>query len=168
MKKIFIVVLMAAAFLATSCAAGNVYAEGGYKICFLDVGKVFDAYKKTQDNEKALAEKAKAAEKEEKDMLDELRKLKDEQALLSDKAKAEKQTEMDDKARKYQEFRQKKQEELIKERNDMLGGILKDIEKIIEEFAKEQGYDMVLNSRTMLYGKETLDVTNEIIKRVNK
>jgi Skp family chaperone for outer membrane proteins len=50
----------------------------------------------------------------------------------------------------------------------MLGGILKDIEKVVADYAKANGYDIVLNSRMLLYGGEQYDMTNEILSRLNK
>jgi len=167
MKKIILAGVVICAFLATSLVAGDAFAKE-YKIGFVDMAKVFDTYKKTKDSEKALAEKAKAKEGQRKSMLDELRKLKDEQALLSAKAKVQKQVVMEEKARKLQEFDRTTQEELMKERNDLLGGILKDIEGVIAVYSKAEGYDVILNSRTLLYGNAVLDVTEEIMKRVNR
>lgn len=167
MKKILIAAVVVSAFLLTGFAAGDVFAKE-YKIGYVDIGKVFDMYKKTKEAEKSLSDKAKVKEDERKVMLDELRKLKDEQTLLSEKAKAEKQVVLEEKARKLQEFDRKAQDDLMKERNDLLGGILKDIEGVISNYAKEQGFDMIMNSRTLLYGKEDMDMTEEILKRVNK
>lgn len=169
MKKI--IVLMAMAMFVSASLCGMVqekaYAKE-YKIGYVDLAKVFDEYKKTKDSEKVLGEKGKIKEDERKKMVDELRKLKDEQALLSEKAKVEKQTIIDNKVKLLQDFDRKTRDELIKERNDLLGGILKDIEKIVTDYAKEQGYDIVLNSRMLLYGSEQHDLTAEVLKRLNK
>lgn len=139
-----------------------------YKIAYVDLAKVFDDYKKTKESEKNLADKAKGKEDDRKAMVDELRKLKDEQALLSDKAKGDKQKVIDVKIKTLQDFDTKTRDELVKERNDMLGGILKDIEKIVTAYAKENGYDIILNSRMLLYGGEQYDLTNEVLTRLNK
>jgi Skp family chaperone for outer membrane proteins len=139
-----------------------------YKIGYVDLAKVFDEYSKTKDSEKVLADKGKVKEEDRKKMIDEIRKLRDEQTLLSEKGKAEKQAVIDEKIAKLQDFDRKVREELMKERNDMLGGILKDIEKIVTDYSKETGYDVILNSRMLLYGKEDLDLTAEILKRLNK
>jgi Skp family chaperone for outer membrane proteins len=103
-------------------------------------------------------------------MIDELKKMKDEQALLSDKAKAEKQGALDVKVKALQDFDLKTRDELMKERNDMLSSIMGDITKVITDYAKAGGYDVVLNSdpRVMLYGAEGMDMTAEILQRLNK
>jgi outer membrane protein len=139
-----------------------------YKIGFVDLAKVFDEYKRTKEAEKSLEDKGKSKEAERNKMVDELRKLKDEQSLLSEKAKADKQTVIDNKIKVLQDFDRVTRDSLVKERNDMLGNILKDIEKVVAEYSKANGYDAVLNSRMLLYGSEQYDLTNEVLSRLNK
>ncbi len=138
------------------------------KIAYVDLAKIFDEYKKTKDSEKALEEKGKAKEADRTKMVDEIKKLKSEQALLSEKGKAEKQGPIDVKIKALQEYDTTARNDLMKERNDMLGGIMKDIEKIVNDYAKTSGYDIVLNSRMMLYGSDQYDITSEILSRLNK
>lgn len=166
MKKI--IILAAAVFVfGMLLGVGRAYAKE-YKIGYVDLAKVFDEYKKTKDSEKDLEAKGKVKEADRANMVEELRKLKDEQALLSEKAKAEKQTVIDNKIKALQDFDRKTRDELIKERNDMLGLILKDIEKVVAEYSKATGYDLILNSRMLLYGGTEYDLTNEILSRLNK
>lgn len=138
------------------------------KIGYIDLTRIVDNYNKTKDAEKALEEKSKLKEAEMKKLDDEIKKLKDEQALLSEKAKAEKQTVIDNKIKALQEFVRKSRDELIKERNDRFGAVLKDVEKVVTDYSKETGYDIILNSRVLLYGNEQLDLTEDVLKRLNK
>ncbi len=162
-----VAVAIAVVFMCGMLCLGTSWAKE-YKIGYIDLARVFDEYSKTKNFDKSLDEKGKAKEAERKKLVDDLRKLKDEQALLSDKAKAEKQPAIDETVKALQEFDRKTRDELIKERNDKIGEILKDIEKIVTDYSKEQGYDIILNSRMLLYGTETLDLTLEILKRLNK
>ena len=167
MRK-FAVLAVAAVF---ACAMFFGIAQAGakeYKIGYVDLAKVFDEYKKTKDSEKNLESKGKAKEAERANMIEELRKLKDEQALLSDKAKAEKQVILDNKIKILQDFDRKTRDELVKERNDMLALILKDIEKVVADYSKSNGYDFIMNSRMLLYGGTEYDLTNEVLSRLNK
>ena len=148
-------------------AESSAYAKE-YKMGYVDLAKVFDEYKKTKDSEKNLDEQAKAKEAVRKGMVDELRKMKDEQALLSDKAKAEKQAAIDAKLKILQDFDRKTRDDLLKQRNDLLGGIMKDIDKVVADYAKENGYDLVLNYRMLLYGAPQYDMTTEVLNRLNK
>lgn len=137
------------------------------KIGYIDPVKILNEYSKTKESEKSFEEKRKVKEEERKKMTDEITKLKGEQALLSEKAKAEKQAVIDEKIKVLQAFDKKAQGELMGEGNIMLGNIQKDIEKTVTDYAKEAGYDIVLNSRVLMYGKDEFDFTEEIIKRLN-
>lgn len=164
-KRIAVVV---AVVFALGLVFGSAAFAKEYKIAYVDLPKIFEEYKKTKVSEKALEDKAKAKTAEEKVMVDELKKLDSEQAMLSEKGKAEKQKTIEAKRNELQDFRRKTQDELMKEKNGALEGILKDIEGVIGAFAKEGGYDIILNSRMLLYGADQYDVTAEVLKRLNK
>lgn len=138
-----------------------------YKIGYVDLAKISDDYAKTKEYEKSFEAQVKGKDAERQKFVDEIRKMKDEQALLSDKAKAEKQGAIDDKIKSLQEFDRRVRDELIKQRNTMLGDIQKDIDSIISSYAKEAGYDIVLMKQTVLYAGNELDLTQEITKRLN-
>ena len=138
-----------------------------YKIGYVDLAKVSDEYAKTKDFEKTFEVQVKGKDAERQKFVDEVRKLKDEQALLSDKAKAEKQTIIDGKITNLQDFDRKVRDELIKQRNQMLGEIQKDIDTVISAYSKEVGYDIVLIKQTVLFASAELDLTAEVVKRLN-
>lgn len=168
MRKLALVVaLVFAAGLFSGVVTQTVSAKE-YKIGYVDLAKVFDEYKKTKESEKALEEKGKSKEAERNRMVEDLRKMKDEQALLSEKAKGEKQVAIDSKIKTLQDFDRVTRDALVKERNDMLGGILKDIEKVVADYSKANGYDIVLNSRMLLYGGEQYDITKDVLEKLNK
>ena len=166
-RKLSLVV--AIAVLLTACFAmlsKDAFAKE-YKIGYVDLAKVSDEYAKTKDFEKTFEVQVKSKDAERQKFVDEIRKLKDEQALLSDKAKAEKQTVIDAKITNLQEFDRKVRDELIKQRNQMLGEIQKDIDTIISAYSKEAGYDIVLIKQTVLFAGSELDLTAEVVKRLN-
>ncbi|MDO8525898.1 MAG: OmpH family outer membrane protein [Candidatus Omnitrophota bacterium] len=169
MKKgiVLLTVILFAAGLFTGPLSEKAFAKE-LKLAYVDLAKVFDEYGKTKESEKALEAKGKSAEAERSKMVEEVKKMKDEQALLSEKGKAEKQAAIDARIKTLQDYDTKTRGELVKERNEALGGIMKDIEKIVNDYAKANGYDLVLNSRMMLYGAEQYDLTGEILARLNK
>ena len=165
------IALVVAAVFAMSLFGGIVPCEKAYakeyKIAYVDLAKVFEDYQKTKDAEKALEIKGKAKEADRKKMVDELKKLKDEQALLSEKAKLEKQKDIDAKIKTLQDFDMKTRDDLVKERNDQLAIILKEIEAVVTNIAKDKGYDLILNSRTLLFGAPECDLTSDVLKALN-
>ena len=156
-------------FAVAVCAASLVsdaFAKE-YKIGYVDLAKVSDEYAKTKDFEKTFEVQVKSKDAERQKFVDEVRKLKDEQALLSDKAKAEKQAVIDGKITSLQDFDRRVRDELIKQRNQMLGEIQKDIDTVISAYSKEAGYDIVLIKQTVLFAGSELDLTAEVVKRLN-
>jgi Skp family chaperone for outer membrane proteins len=166
-KLALVIAVIFAVGIFGGVACEKAYAKE-YKIGYVDLAKVFDEYSKTKESEKALETKGKAKEAERKVMVDEIKKLKDEWALLSEKGKAEKQAVINGRMEALQKFDAKTRDELVKERNDRLAVIMKDIEGVVMAYAKETGYDMVMNSRALLYGAEQYDLTKEVLSRLNK
>jgi len=165
MRKVYLImaVTIIAAMVCTTCVSAR-----EYKIGYVDLARVLDEYQRTKDLGQSFDTKGKAKEAERKKMVDEIRKLQDEQALLSEKGREEKQGVIDEKKKGLMEYDRKAAAELGKMRNDMIDELLKDIETVITDYAKETNYDYIQNMRMLLYGKEEFDLTNDIILRLNK
>lgn len=138
------------------------------KIGYINLGKTFDEYEKTQVNEKALEKKSDGKEKERQKLVDEIKKLKDEMVLLSDKVKAEKEEVIDEKIKNLQEFDKNTRDDLRQERDEMVRSILSEIDNVIQGYGKENGYTVILNDRVLVYGNEAIDITQDIVDILNK
>ena len=138
------------------------------KLGYIDLLKVFDGYSKTKEFEENLGRKEKEKSGERRKIVDEIRRLKDELELLTDKVKRDKQNLIDEKIKKLQNFDIATRDELTKQRDDMLRDILKEIDGVVSEYAKKEEYLFIFNSRFLIYGDETIDITDEIIKLLNK
>ena len=101
-------------------------------------------------------------------MVNEIKDLKEEIALLSDKGKEEKQSVIDDKIKTLQEFDKELRNALREERDEALKDILREIDKIIQDYGKKHGYTAILNDRVLVYGNEAIDITQDIIDILNK
>ena len=163
MRKI-LTVLFVGLFLFT----GIIYAYAKeVKMAYVDLDKVFEEYNKTKDTYKSLDAKLKDKEAERKKMVDEIRRLKDELELLSDKGKEEKQAAIDEKINALGEFDRKAKDEFKKERINAIREISNEIDIVIQDYGKNQGYDYLFSSRAFVFSKDEYDVTNEIIKSLN-
>lgn len=163
MKKI-LVLLMVGMFLF----GGVVYSYAKeLKIAYVDLDKVFEEYNKTKEEYKLLDNKLKEKESERKKMVDEVRRLKDELELLSDKGKEDKQAAIDDKINALSEFDKKARDEFKKERLDAIRNISNEIDIVIQDYGKTQGYDCLFSSRALVFGKDEYDITDTIIKTLN-
>ena len=78
------------------------------------------------------------------------------------------QSIIDEKIRNLQEFDKETRDELMQERDDIVRDILRKIDKVIQDYGKKNGYTVILNDRMLVYGNETIDVTQDIVDILNK
>lgn len=137
------------------------------KIGTVDLARVFDEYNKTKEFDKTLEAKGTLKQTDRDKMVAEVKKLRDEAELLSAKAKEEKQTVIDEKIKTLQEFDRNTRDTLRKERDGMVRDILKEIEVVIQDFGKAQGYNFIFNDRVLVYKSDQNDVTSQVSKVLN-
>lgn len=138
------------------------------QIGFVDIGKSFDEYQKTKDADQLLEVKGEAKQQEREKKVEEIKRLKDEMGLLSEEARKKKQAELDEELKGLQDFDVKVRDELRRERDSIVRDILKEINEIINEYGSKHGYGVILNDRVLLYGREEMDVTGQIIQILNE
>jgi outer membrane protein len=164
MKKVFLTALV---FLfAIGLFAKPIFAAE-IKIGYLDVAKVFDEYKKTKEQDATLEAQAKLKQGERDKLVSEITRFRDELELLSEKGKQDKQSVIDEKVKKLQEYDTVTRNDLRKKRDDMVADILKEIDAVVQDYGKKQGYDIILNDKVIVYKKDNLDVTADILKTLN-
>jgi len=137
------------------------------KIGYLDVGKTFDEYKKTKDLDAELEGQTKVKQAERDKMVSEITRLRDELQLLSEKGKADKQVIIDEKIKKLQEYDRVTRNELRTKRDEMVADILKEIDKVVQDYGAKGNYDMIFNDKVIVYKKDSLDITQDILKTLN-
>ena len=163
-RRFVIVAVLMLLFLGNT---GLLRAED-FKIGYINLGKTFDEYKKTQTYEKKLGDKGEKKEKEREKLVQDIRGLKEEMVLLSDQGKENKQTMIDEKIKTLQDFDRDTRDTLRQERDDMIRDILEEINKVIQDYGKKNGYTAILNDRVVIYGNETIDITQDIVDILNK
>lgn len=152
--------------LALMLLGGSAFAAGE-KLGYVDLSRVFDEYLKTKDFDKSLEAKGAQKQVERDKLVNEVKKLRDEAELLSAKAKDEKQAVIDEKIKALQDFDRNTRDALRKERDTMVRDILKEIEAVIQNYGKSQGYSFIFNDRVLVFKSEGSDVTAPIIKVLN-
>jgi outer membrane protein len=186
MKKLLLLAVTAGlAFPMMSFAQGP-------KIGTVDMQRAFKEYNKTKDAESKVNDAKNAAKKEFDDRtdgykkaLDEINKLNqqlDAPALSAD-AKAQKAKERDEKIaniktmeREINEFRQTREQQLQQQAMRMREGIVKEITDVVLERVKTNGMELVFDKSglsqnfvpVLLYSKDNVDFTTEIITALNK
>ncbi len=158
------------AFVAIVCL-GAIPASAlavGEKFGYVDLARVFDEYQKTKTFDKSLEAKGVSKQAERDKLVNEVKKLRDEAELLGAKAKDEKQVVIDERIKVLQDFDRTTRDSLRKERDTMVRDILKEIETVIQDYGKAQGYAFIFNDRVLVFKTEGNDLTNQIIKTLNE
>jgi Skp family chaperone for outer membrane proteins len=76
--------------------------------------------------------------------------------------------ELEEKSDEFQRLKTKSQRELLRERNETAKVILDDIEHAVAEYAKANGFSIILDQRSLLYGTEMYDTTDAVLKMLNE
>lgn len=138
------------------------------KFGFVDFEKVFNEYYKTKAEDaklKADLEKKKAELDKRKE---EITKMRDSAELLGEEAKKQKEKEIVEKIKELNELRKQAEENLIKERNDKWLEIYGEIKDVVGKYGKEKGYNLIFDDKALVYKAEGYDLTDEVIKLLNK
>jgi len=143
------------------------FAQSETKVGYVNLSRAFDEYQKTKDFDKALEKKGDIKQEQREKLVVDIRKMRDESELMNKKAKDKKEVDIEAKIRSLQEFDQDAKNELTKERDDMVRDILREMNAVIKRYGEREGYSIILNDRVLLYGKDSIDLTDEIIKILN-
>ena len=137
------------------------------KIGYVNLARVFDNYVKTKAFDANLEKKGKQKEAELEGRMNELKQLRQNLELLNDEAREAKTKEIEEKAEALQLFRNNTARDLRRERDKIAKELLGEIQQGLQEFAKANGFTVILDSQSLLYGQDALDVTDEILKLLN-
>jgi outer membrane protein len=186
MKRILLFTLASALVLPIAARGQSI------KIGTVDMNRAFKEYNKTKDAEAKINEAKNQAKKEYDDRADAYKKALDEvnslnkqldSPALSAEKKAQTAKERDDKIaniknmeREITEFRQTRERQLQEQALRMREGIVKEITDVVMQKVKADNLDFVFDKSGMslngvpllMYSKESVDFTNDVIAVLNK
>ena len=142
--------------------------EAATKIGYVSLARIFDAYQRTKDSESQLERKGSQKQAELEAQVNELKKMRQGLELLNDTVRDTKAKELEAKSDEFQSLKTKSQRELLRERNETARVILDDIEHAVAEYAKANGFSIILDQRSLLYGADVYDATDEVLKTLNE
>ena len=146
---------------------GYVVSAAELKVGYVNLVKVFDEYQKTKESEQVLEQKGKQKQSELEGRVNELKKLRESLELLNNQAKETKAKELEEKSDEFQRLKTRSERELLRERNQLAREILDEVEQTVGEYAKANGFSVILDRRSLLYGEDGYDVTDEILRLLN-
>lgn len=162
----FLVLALAAA--PAAMAAGS----GGTKVGLIDIQKVMTKSSAGQEVMQQLQAFGKQLQAK---MQPEQNKLKKEQEDLKKNAKIESkaqqtkaQKEFQSHVQAYQQKAQQARESFQKKRASLMVPLQAKLNDVVTAYAKQHGYDLILDSQAAIYNEPALDVTDAILKAFNK
>lgn len=141
------------------------------KIAVVDMQKALitvKAGKKAQSRlKKQIDQKQKNIQKKEQKLKTDLDNFQKQSPVLSESKRQERTAALQKRIVEFQQEKAKTQFELQKKEKDMTGPIIEKLKKIVSQFSKKKGYDLVLekNETGVLFSSNSVnDVTTEVIK----
>lgn len=138
------------------------------KIGYVDIFEVFNSYEKTKEYDAVLEKEREEKEKELDKEKENIKKIQDKMTLLNEK---EQEKEQENVSKAVKDYREKERQfvlDLKKDRDEKMKEIIDDINKAIKEYAEKNGFSIVFNKGAILYGKESMDITETILKIVDQ
>jgi outer membrane protein len=144
------------------------------KIAYVDNNEILSKYKGAKEAREKLEKESKSWESNIKILqleMDSLSKIwqKDGQKW-SKNMKQEKAKELQLKEQDLGRYTQAVQQKAAQRNKELMDPVIADLNKYIEEYAKDNGYDFVLGTMTgnIVYADKTREITREVIKYVNE
>lgn len=164
MKKQFLALFAASIFFI-----GNAVAS---EIGVLDVEKIVKESAAMRDIQNKISKKQDEYQKEVTKKQNELeadqKRIEGKKNVLSKDAMEKETNAFEKKIDDLKSFVDKKQNSLKKASLDSMGKINDKIKEIISDISKEKNLDAIVPSSQTLYYKDELDVSDEVLKRLNK
>jgi outer membrane protein len=171
MKKVGVYFLSLGMFIVSASLA---LGDESVKIGFVDIKRVLDISEAGKGARNQMTLEMEKIKKEIVGRERELEKLKEDLekrgAVMSETARLDKERDYQLKLRDLQRFRQDVEQEVKLKDRDLTQGILRSIGPIIRKIAEEGKFTLILekNDPAVVYGSNTLDLTEEVIKIFNQ
>ncbi len=152
-------------------AAGSSYAQlaGDLRIGYVNPGRVSDEAPQADAAREQLQQEFAPRDARIVEMQDALRALEDrlaEQRLtISPEAEQELQREIVTRRREIQRQQEAFREDFNLRRNEALGNLQRRILQVVEQFARDEGFDLVV-SDGVVFASEAVNITDRIIERL--
>jgi outer membrane protein len=164
MKKQFLAILAASLLFIGNAAASE--------IGVLDVEKIVKESSAMRDIQNKISKKQDEYQKEVTKKQNELeadqKRIEGKKNVLSKDALEKETKSFEKKIDDLKTFVDKKQNSLKKASLDSMGKVNDKIKEIIADISKEKSLDAIIPASQTLYYKDELDVSDEVLKRLNK
>ena len=159
MKKYFIILIFSCFFLSLTC-----YAADELKIGYVNFSMLFEGYYKTEKSEAELRKEADKRQAEVSEIREDINNIqkKLESGVLKQEEKDKQKGVLEQKILQLNKVVRESKRELEVKREKAVREIIKDIEVVINDYSKKNGYTLVVGNRDLLYVDKKLDITKHI------
>jgi outer membrane protein len=138
------------------------------KIASVDLQKAVTEYPAYKSDQKKLAtlkdEKTSELVEEKRDLDRILQDIEKSKSVMSQEELKKKEDLYRKKGQELQDEQAQDESELANKQSLMLHAILGEVKDIVEKIAKDKGVDVVLDSQSVLYMRDELDLTDDVLK----
>ncbi len=147
-------------------------AENLAKVGYVDMDRVFDEYTETQKASQELNKEISARRTEITKLENEITTLKEkldaQEALLSKEERSKRAQVINQKILDLQKYVRDIEMDLARKEEAMTKKLITAIYNVVREIARKEGYTLILRKDSILYGEEGMDLTDKVIKVLNK
>ncbi len=163
MKRVNVVIGIVAAVLMTASFADAQIKKVGY----LDLSRIFDNYGKTKEYDKVLEEQYTQYETERNKQVEKIQEAQGKLSLLKEEEKKAAEDALQVMINDLQQYDMAQRTDLTRKRDERIREILLEVEQVVGNYAKQEGYDMIFNDRVLIYGSDGMDITTSILDLLN-
>jgi len=142
------------------------------KIGYIVTPRLLAESKLGKESSAKLKSKAETAEKGLQKKMEDVKKLQEDiqkrMAVLNDEEKAKLGEEYEKQLRDAKRMKEDAQRDFDKSRGEIENDMMTKFRTVIEKFAKDNGFDLVLDAGTLLYISQKADITSEVIQLADK
>ena len=144
------------------------------KIAYVDIQKALNACEPGKEAKRQMTMEVEKMQKNFAGKQKELEKIKEDiekrGSVLSENVRREKEKDYQAKLRDLQRLQRDYEEDLRRKDRELTERILKNFDTIIKKIGEEGKYTLILekNQAAIIYISNTLDLTDEVIKRINQ
>ena len=164
MKNLFLSLLIIFFLIGNAFAIEKiVYLDLDYILSNSNKGKniLSDLDKKNSENIKILKSKEEILKNEEENLFKQ-------KNIISNEAYNEKVKNLQNKVKIFRSEKNQLVTEFKKNRENKINDFIKIVDNILGEYVKANSIDLVLNKKDIIMGKNSFNITEEILKKVNE
>ncbi len=162
---------VAVSFFAIIFCINSLYAADVAKIGVIDLQKVLEtsyAGKSIQATLKKQKEKMEADLKTKGTEIENISKrLERESMVMSKEMREEKERDQRIKINDFKTLQKKYRTDLQKLEVQLMNQLQQDVKELVDSIGKKKGYLLIVNKYTVLYSPSSIDITDDLIKRLN-